>query len=138
MDRRSLHRSIGFVVATTAFVVTAVESQASGAAVHIGVLADRYVVTGQAYDDLDRLEARVVQLRAPLVVLHACAPQATRALRAAVHRFRQSPLDIRVDEAYAGCHVATVVATRAAITSRDGPFGIDDAEVDRYWRELVP
>lgn len=65
---------------------------------------------------------------------------ATRAFKAAVHRFRALPLKTLVmDAADPECR-APVGAPLVRVADRPGraPHGIDDDAVERYWSGLMP
>jgi hypothetical protein len=110
----------------------------SGSNVSITVFADRYVVEGRAFDDLDLLEKHIAVLSARRISLLACGPGEMRSLQAAVHRLRHLPEQIRVlDEDEPACQ-RIPLATRVRARAGQRPYGIDDEAVDRYWRELMP
>jgi hypothetical protein len=106
----------------------------------IGIFADRYVVTQRAFDDLDRLEQHITATAAGRNIdLVVCDSQATRSLKAVVHRLRHAPLHIVVpDASEPSCSVRRPLATRVRKRAGQRPFGIDDEAVDRYWLDLVP
>jgi len=115
--------------------VDAVESTASAT---ITVFDDRYVESGHVYDDLNELERRIA-LNSRGVMILICGAGATRAVKAAVHRFRSVPVQLRVpdiDEAVCMSQASLATPTREGTGSR--PIGIDDVAVDTYWRELIP
>ena len=70
------------------------------------------------------------------IALDICGPGATGALKAAVHRFRGLPLEIRVpaDMRCAAPAVRLPVAQRAGTK----PYEIDDGAVERYWSRIAP
>ncbi len=116
--------------------VDAVESTASAT---ITVFADRYVESGHVYDDLNELERRIALKNSRGVMILICGAGATRAVKAAVHRFRSVPVQVRVpdiDEAVCMSQASLATPTREGTGSR--PIGIDDVTVDTYWRELIP
>ena len=65
------------------------------AVVSVAVFADHYALGGRYIDDLDRLEDAIAAMRLRGVRLEACGEGASRALRAATHRFRNLYLDLR-------------------------------------------
>jgi len=113
------------------------QSQDLAADAAITVFAHRYVVTGLAIDDLNVLERYVVDLHPQSVTLTMCA-RSGRATRAAAHRLRRLPLRWLVleDDAEA-CSATRVLPVAAAARSGQAPFGINDEDVDRYWRETM-
>ena len=113
------------------------QSQDLAADAAITVFAHRYVVTGLAIDDLNVLERYVVDLHPQSVTLYMCGTSG-RATRAAAHRLRRLPLRWLVleDDAEA-CSATRVVPVAAAARSGQAPFGINDEDVDRYWRETM-
>jgi hypothetical protein len=105
----------------------------------ITVFADRYIVRGRAFDDLDVLEKHITAGNPHVVNVLVCGARATRALKAVIHRFRHLPVQIRVpdlDEPECLSTVALAMPVRDRVGER--PFSIDDEAVDRYWRELMP
>jgi hypothetical protein len=127
-------------VAAFGFVVAALADPGRLAhGVTITILPDRYIVGGQAFDDLDSLEKRVTATNFRSVVLVVCGPKATRAVKAAVHRFRQVPVQIRVpDVDEFECMSKAPLATPVRQRSGKAPFGIDDEAVERYWLDIMP
>jgi hypothetical protein len=113
-------------------------SQPFAIGINITVFAESYVVAGRSFDDLNSLEIQITGMHARRINLLACGPRATRSLKAAVHRFRHVPVQIRaLDSDEPECSkVALATPVRERIGQR--PYGIDDEAVDRYWRELVP
>ena len=134
-----LCRTIQLVAAATAVWLAA--TGAVGAqvpVVSVAVFADHYALAGRYVDDLDRLEDAIAEMRPRGVRLEACGEGASRALRAATHRFRNLYLDVRtagLDEA--ACRSASV-ARAVPVSQRFGqrPFGIYDEAVDRWWSTL--
>ena len=105
----------------------------------ITVFADRYVSQERAFDDLDALEKHITMTEVRSVVVLLCGPQATRALKAVVHRFRHLPMQIRVpDLDERDCFSMAPLATAVRMRAGTRPFGIDDEAVDRYWHDLMP
>ena len=119
------------------FALASAQSQDLVADAGITVFAQRYVVTGLAIDDLDVLERYVVDLSPQSVTLYMCGVSG-RATRAAAHRFRNFPLRWLVleDDAEA-CSATRVLPVAAAARSGQAPFGINDEDVERYWRETM-
>ena len=138
-DESSVRRAIELIAAATALWLTT--TGAVGAQVpviNVAVFADHYAVGGRYIDDLDSLEDIVAATRTRGVRLEACGEGASRALRAATHRFRNLYLDLRtagIDDA--ACRSASV-ARVVPISQRFGqrPFGIYDEAVDRWWSTL--
>jgi hypothetical protein len=106
--------------------------------INITVFAESYTVAGRSFDDLNSLEMQVTGMHARGISLLACGPRTTRSLKAAVHRFRHVPVQIRaLDSDEPECSkVALATPVRERMGQR--PYGIDDEAVDRYWRELMP
>ena len=103
----------------------------------ITVFAQRYVVTGLAFDDLNVLERYVLDLHPQSVTLHMCGLSG-RATRAVAHRFRKLPLQTFVlEDDAAACSAVGALPAAAAARSGQAPFGINDEDVDRYWRETM-
>lgn len=115
------------------------EAQAPAESATITVFADRYVMGGVVFDDLDELDRRVGADRARRVDLLICGPQATRALKAAVHRFRHVPVQMRVPDIDER-ECMSKAAGLTPVSRRQGrpPFGIDDEAVERYWLDIMP
>ncbi len=103
----------------------------------VTVHRDYYVFEGIAFDSLDALET-VASARQPSAIeLDACGPTAARALKAAIHRFNEHRLGVQVlDGAAPKCTAA--VARRVNQVGGPLPAGIDEAAVDRYWRQVAP
>ena len=119
------------------FALASAQSQDLFADAAITVFAQRYVVTGLAIDDLNVLERYVVDLHPQSVTLTMCA-RSGRATRAAAHRFRNFPLRWVVLENDAeACSATRLLPLAAAARSRQAPLGINDEDVDRYWRETM-
>jgi hypothetical protein len=141
MDAHLAFQSLARIAAAAAcfagFALASAQSQDPFADAAITVFAKRYVVTGLAIDDLDALERYVVDLRPQSVTLYMCALSG-RATRAAAHRFRKLPLQLLVlEDGAAACSAAGVLPMAAAARGGQGPFGINDEDVDRYWRETM-
>ncbi len=135
----SVRRTMQLVAATTAlWLATTGALAAEVPVVSVAVFADHYVLGGRYIDDLDRLEDAVAEMRPRGVRLEACGEGASRALRAATHRFRNFYLDLRtagIDDT--ACQPATI-ARAVPVSQRFGqrPFGIYDEAVDRWWSTL--
>ena len=135
----NVRRTIQLVAATTTVwlaMTAAVAAQVP--VVSVAVFADHYALGGQYIDDLDRLEDAIAQMRPRGVRLEACGEGASRALRAATHRFRNHYLDLRtagVDDT--ACQPASA-ARAVPVSQRFGqrPFGIYDEAVDRWWSTI--
>jgi hypothetical protein len=122
-------------------LIAAAHAQSAPAArdATIAVFADRYVVGAVAFDDLALVERHVTDTHPRGVALVICGADATRALEAAVHRFRHLPVAMRpADSSDAECRATPPLVIRASQRDGQRPFGIDDAAVDRYWLELMP
>ena len=139
MDAHLALQSLARIAAacSAGFALASAQSQDLVADAAITVFAQRYVVTGLAIDDLNVLERYVVDLHPQSVTLYMCALSG-RATRAAAHRFRRLPLRLLVLEDHAAaCSAAGVMPVAAATRSGQAPFGINDEDVDRYWRETM-
>jgi hypothetical protein len=138
-NESSVRRAIQLVAATTAaWLATTGAVAAQVPIVSIAVFADHYVMSGRYLDDLDSLEDAVAATRTRGVRLEACGEGASRALRAATHRFRNLYLDLRTAGINdAACQSASV-ARAVPVSQRFGqrPFGIYDEAVDRWWSTL--
>ena len=134
---QGLARIAAAAACSAGFAFASAQSQDLIADAAITVFAQRYVVTGLAFDDLNVLERYVVDLYPQSMTLYMCGLSG-RATRAAAHRFRRLPLLVIVleDDAEA-CSAAGVLPVAAAARSGQAPFGINDDEVDRYWRETM-
>ena len=135
----SVRRTIQLVAAATAVWLAA--TGAVGAqvpVVSVAVFADHYAVGRRYIDDLDRLEDAIAEMRPRGVQLTACGEGASRALRAATHRFRNFYLDLRTaatdDIACQPASAARAVPISQSFGQR--PFGIYDEAVDRWWSTL--
>ena len=135
----SVRRTIQLVAAATAvWLATTGAVGAQVPVVTVAVFADHYALGGRYIDDLDRLEDAIAEMRPRGVQLEACGEGASRALRAATHRFRNLYLDLRtagIDDT--ACQSASV-ARAVPVSQRFGqrPFGIYDEAVDRWWSTL--
>ena len=139
MDAHLALQSLARIAAacSAGFALASAQSQDLVADTAITVFAQRYVVTGLAVDDLDVLERYVVDLHPQSVTLYMCGPSG-RATRAAAHRFRRLPLRWLVLEDHAeACSATAVLPVAAAARSGRAPFGINDEDVDKYWRETM-
>ena len=135
----SVCRSIRLAAAATALWLAA--TGAVGAPVPVvivAVFADHYVHDGRYIDDLDELVVAIATKRPRGVRLEVCGEGASRAFRAAAHRFRNFYLDLRtagIDDT--ACQPAS--AARAVQVSQrleQGPFNINDESVDRWWSTI--
>ena len=134
----SVHRTIQLVAATAVWLATTGVVGAQGPVISVAVFADHYAVGGRYIDDLDRLEDAIAEMRPRGVRLEACGGGASRALRAATHRFRNLYLDLRMEGSdKPACELASV-ARAVPVSQRFGqrPFGIYDEAVDRWWSTL--
>lgn len=124
--------------ATVASFVTTSAIGAPAPVVSVAVFADHYVLGGRYIDDLDELVVAIATTRPRGVRLEACGEGASRAFRAAAHRFRNFYLDLRIagiDDT--ACQPAS--AARAMQVSQrleQGPSNINDEAVDRWWSML--
>lgn len=143
MNLRSVATRLPQVVAAAGLAVglpqfgLAQDSTPMGTA-SIAVFADRYASSGQAFVDLDALEAAVQSMHPRVVQLHACGSAANRPLLAAAYRLRHRYVEMRVssnDEP--ACTVATTVRAMT-ISVRPSRPADDVAAVDGYWRGLMP
>ncbi|MGZ9075387.1 MAG: hypothetical protein ACXW13_06385 [Burkholderiaceae bacterium] len=131
----SVRRAIQLVAATAAMWLATTGAAAQVPVVTVAIFADHYVLGGRYIDDLDRLEDAIAEMRPRGVRLEACGEGASRALRAATHRFRNMYLDLRfslIDDTT--CQSASAVRIMP-VSQRFGqrPFGIYDEAVDRWW-----
>ena len=138
MDAHLALQSLARIAAacSAGFALASAQSQDLVADAAITVLAQRYVVTGLAIDDLNVLERYVVDLHPQSVTLYMCGLSG-RATRAAAHRFRKLPLRFLILEDDAEACSATRVLPAPGARSGQAPFGINDEDVDRYWRETM-
>ena len=132
----SVRRTIQLIAATTAvWLATTGAVAAQVPVVAVAVFADHYVVGARHIDDLDELVVAVATTRPRGVRIEACGEGASRAFRAAAHRFRNFYLDLRTAEIDdTACQPAS--AARAMPVSQrlgQGPFNINDEAVDRWW-----
>jgi hypothetical protein len=119
------------------FALASAHSQDLVADAAITVFAQRYVITGLAIDDLNVLERYVMDLHPQSVTLYMCG-RSGPAARAAAHRFRKLPLRWLVLEDHAeACSAPRALPPATAARSGQAPFGINDKDVDRYWRETM-
>ena len=120
--------------------VTAIPAaQAPTDKVSIAVFADHYVVAGRSIDDLNVLETLLQTMPDRPVQLNPCGAGTARALRAAAHRFRDRPIEVRSPAAEAPqCADAVATMRRVFETTKPPPLGIDDVAVDRYWDSISP
>ena len=132
-------RTFQLATASAAFWLAATGAVAAQVPlVTVAVFADHYALGGRYIDDLDRLEDAIAEIRPGGVRLEACGEGASRALRAATHRFRNLYLDLRtagIDDT--ACQSASV-ARAVPVSQRFGqrPFGIHDESVDRWWSTI--
>lgn len=138
-DTRSLAALARALAAAGLCAAATASAQAPADAVHVAAFADRYVVTGRAWDDLDRLEAALRTLPRSFAI-DGCGPGSERALLAAAHRFRDAALKLRMaDTGDRRCAQALQAAgARGTADSGAGPLGIDDAAVARWWLGQMP
>src|SRR4030095_4164723 len=91
-----VRRTIQLIAATTAvWLATTGSVGAQVPVVTVAVFADHYVLGGRYIDDLDELVVALATTRPRGVRLEACGEGASRAWRAAAHRFRNFYLDLR-------------------------------------------
>jgi len=119
--------------------VTALADPGLSTPVTIRVFDDRYIAGDIAFADLNYLEKHVSATPGSGIVLLVCGSKSTRALKAAVHRFRHIPVQIRVpdvDEFECMSPEPHLVSVRQS--AGPPPFGIDDQAVERYWLDMMP
>jgi hypothetical protein len=142
MESRSLVRRTAAAATAALSMLAAAPASAQAADVFVTIFAERYVVNGQAFDDLGSLERAIGQLRPGAVRLYACGEGTARAQMAAAHRFRDRYLELRVlDVAAPQCATALAAAPRAMnVMHRAGerPYGIDDEAVAVWWYAMMP
>ena len=115
------------------------DAQSPSANITVMVFAGDYVVADRAFDNLNVLESELQAIHFRAVNLHACGPNVTRSLMAAVHRFRRVPVQIRVfDAEEPECHSPVRSALHVRMNDTQRPFGIDDEAVDLFWRGAMP
>lgn len=146
MDRKCtfrppLRRLAAFALAIGLCIAATSQAQRPSAGVSVAVFSDRYELAGQVFDHLDRLESAVMAQRPRMVALEGCEPGATRALKAATHRFRHLPLQLSsaLEPGEGSCPSQPGVGPmHVGLPAGGRPFGIDDEAVERYWREILP
>jgi len=142
MESRSLVRRIAVAAAAFLSVLAAAPASAQASDVFVTIFAERYIVDGQAFEDLGSLEQAVGQRRPGAVRLYACGEGTARAQMAAAHRFRDRYLELRVLDATAPqCATAVAAVPRAMnVMHRSGerPYGIDDEAVALWWYAMMP
>ena len=107
--------------------------------VSIAVFADHYVLAGRSIDDLNVLETALQAVPDRPIQLIQCGSGTARALRAAAHRFRDRPIEMRTPAAGdQQCADSAPTMRRVAESTKPLPLGIDDAAVDRYWDSITP
>jgi hypothetical protein len=119
--------------------VALADTGSPAASATITVFDDRYIVGDRAFDDLDYLEKHITTAHVRDIELLICGANATRSLKAVVHRFRHLPVQMRMpdlDELECMSSPPLLTPVRERVGRR--PFGIDDAAVDRYWQDLMP
>ena len=120
-------------------MATTAASAAQPDVVSIAVFADHYVVAGRSFDDLDVLESALAAVPDKPIRLDRCGLETARALRAAAHRFRDRPIEMRTPSAGdLQCADSVPTMRRVAESTRPLPLGIDDAAVERYWDSITP
>jgi len=127
------------LIASLALTPILVDAAESTATVTITVFDDRYVESEQVYDDLNALDRHVALMNPRSVIILICGADATRSFKAAVHRFRTVPVQVRVpdiDEHVCLSQASLAMPARKGTGSR--PAGIDDIAVNEYWSELTP
>jgi hypothetical protein len=114
-------------------------AQAPTDEVSIAVFADHYVVAGRSIDDLNVLETTLQTVPDRPIQLNQCGAGTARALKAAAHRFRDRPIEIRTPAAGAlQCADSALTMRRVAESTKPLPHGIDDAAVELYWDSITP
>lgn len=137
MTTRHLHSSLRLAALVLLATNAAFACAASRAPQQVTVHAEYYVLGGIAFDSLDALDTEVSARQPGAIELDACGPTAARALQAAIHRFNERRIDVRLlDSAAPTC--TTPVARRVSQGAGPLPRGIDEAAVDRYWRQVAP
>lgn len=109
------------------------------ASVAVTVLADRYAVGDSGFHSLQALESHLKGIKPQALRVQACGPSTIQRWKAVVHRFRDLPIEPRV--LYPNereCSPARLLAIRAASRADQPAADMDDAEVNRYWQELIP
>jgi hypothetical protein len=132
--------SVPLSIFATTLLGTATIAAAQPAGGLTVVVNDEYYVLGnQAFDHLDALEIAVRDAGPPTLALDVCGAGASRALKSAVHRFDDLPLLLRVlDRDAPACRTAAALGIHGSQRSGSGPFGIDHAAVEDYWRRVMP
>src|SRR5678815_3131774 len=135
-NESSVRRTIQLIAAATAlWLATTGGVAAQEPVVSVAVFTDHYVLGGRYIDDLDELVVAIATARPRGVRIEACGEGASRAFRAAAHRFRNFYLDLRtagIDDT--ACQSASVARAMPVSQSLgQGPFNINDEAVDRWW-----
>jgi hypothetical protein len=97
-----------------------------------------YVLDGKVLDDLDELERAVRRAAPAAIALDACGSGSARSLKGAAHRFGHLPLRLQVLAPGDPSCVPPARSVHVARQLDQGPRGIDDAEVERFWRRVMP
>jgi hypothetical protein len=130
MKRQAIMIASSVAFASTAVVAGGATEATTAAPQRIAVHTGYYVTAGRAFDDLDAVERFVRSTKPHALDITSCEPGASRALLAAAHRFRDLALNLQVLDA------ATPACTAAAAVV--GPSGINDAQVEAYWKQVMP
>jgi hypothetical protein len=136
-------KSIAVSAVRSLVIATAVFSTGVAVAQHdagsrIVVYDDAYSFRGSVYGDLDALEANTRATTPRKIEMDICGTNAVRALKSAVHRFRDLPLLLRVHGPQSAECAPTAQAVRVGQRAGGGPTGIDDAAVADHWRQVMP
>ena len=100
----------------------------------VAVHAVYYTIGNQAFDDLGDLSLAVHAARPSGVEINGCAPTAGYALLAAAAGLQDLPLNLQVNPAAPVCSVGVV----KRVSTATAPTGIDNAQVERHWRQVMP
>lgn len=126
------------LVAGTALLSTGLAAAQGDAGSRIAVYDEAYGFRGSLYGDLDVLEAKLRAAAPRVIEMDICGTDAVRALKSAVHRFRELPLLLRVRDQNSSACAPIAQAVRVGQRAGGGPAGIDDAAVADYWRQVMP
>jgi hypothetical protein len=126
------------LAAALLFTASFLEATQPLPALRIVVSDTYYVIDGKVFDDLDELERAVRRAAPTSIALDACGSDSARALKGAAHRFGHLPLRLQVLAPGAPSCVSPARGVHVAQQLDQGPQGIDDPEVDRYWRRVMP
>ena len=137
MTTEHFHSSLVLAALTLIAPNAGLAADGRSSAQQVTVHRDYYVLEGIAFDSLDALSTALSARQPSAIELDACGPTAARALKAAIHRFNEHRLAVQVlDGAAPRC--TTAVARRVSQVGVPFPTGIDEAAVERYWRQVAP